>query len=96
MIGPEPHQPLGESDFGSERGLDANLGLFEIDRPPRIRDGLGGDLGRHLAHTLRGTLRHRGCVHHLLSFCVLFLLCDNRLGLPLRIGFVDCAEGFGT
>ena len=58
--------------------------------------GLPDGSGFEVSHTLRGALRHRGRVRHLLSFCVLFLLCDNRLGLPLRIGFVDCAEGFGT
>ena len=52
MIGPEPNQPLDKSDLGAERGLDANLRLFEIDRPSRIGDGFGGDLRRHLARAL--------------------------------------------
>ena len=36
MVGPEPDQPLGEADLGAERGLDAGLGLVEIDLLPRI------------------------------------------------------------
>jgi hypothetical protein len=39
MVGPEPHQPLDESDLGAERGLGANPRLFEIDLPSRIGDG---------------------------------------------------------
>ena len=49
MIGPEPDQPLGKSDFSGERRRGPNPHLFEIDRPPRIGHGLGGHLRRHLA-----------------------------------------------
>ncbi len=101
MVRPEPDQPLRQSDVGVERGLSAKLRLFQIDRPPRIGDGVSGGLCRHLVAALSDTLchrgrRHRGRVGHLLPFRVLFSLCDGRFGLPLRVGIGNSAERLGA
>ena len=96
MIGPEPDQPLDKTDLGAERGRDANPRLFEIDRPPRIGDGFGGYLCRHVARPLRGAFHHRGRFRHLLAFRVLFFLGDDRLGLPLRKRVGHRAIGLGA
>ena len=96
MIGPEPNKALAKSDLGAKRRRDANPRLFEINRPSRIGDSFSGDLRRHLARALRGTLRHGGRFGHLLSFRVLFFLRDDRLGLPLCIRIGHCAERLGA
>ncbi len=96
MIGPEPDQPLDKTDFGAERGRDANPRLFEIDPPPRIGDSFSGHLRRHLARALRGAFHHRGRFRHLKAFRVLLFLGDDRLRLPLRKRVGHRAIGLGA
>ncbi len=97
MIGPEPDQPLGESDLGAERRFDTGLHLVEIESSPRIRHDLRGGLLRYRAGVLRSRLRHGGRSRHLLFLRrVLLLLRDDRPRLPLRVGFVDDAVSLGA
>ena len=39
MVRPEPDQPLDEADLGRERGVDARLGLVEVELLRRDADG---------------------------------------------------------
>ncbi len=81
MVRPEPDQPLDEADLGGERGIDARLGLVEIEsaagcrtglRPRRRRRLLGGLRVRRLACCGRGAaalLRQRLAVAAARSAC---------------------------
>jgi len=65
MVGPEPDQPLGESDGRAKRSFHAQLRLVEIDLPAGVghRFGRGFECGIAFA-TLRACLRHRGRSAH--------------------------------
>ena len=97
MVRPEPHQPLGKPDVGGQRGFDARLGLVQVDRPAGVRNGIGGDLGRHLVGGLLGALDHgRPGRRDPLPFGLLLRARGHDpLGLPLGVGVGDDAEGLG-
>ena len=96
MIGPEPDQPLRQSDVCVESRFGAKLRFFKIDRPPWVRNGVGSGLFRHLLAALRCALDHGRLLGHLLSFRVLFSLGDDRSGLLLRIKIGNGAQSHGT
>ena len=78
MVRPEPRQSLDEAELGAERGLDARLGLVEIDLL-RNRDGLIARRGRsrHSRPNLGGGGIVAGCF-------LAGLLLRGALGLPCR------------
>ena len=110
MIGPEPHQPLGEADVGGERGFDAQLGFLQVDRTAGIGNGVGRLLGRHLGSILLLALCRRLPLGLRLSLSLVTRSSWHRshlllLGLLLRllgargspcIGIGHCAIGLRT
>ncbi|MGY4326312.1 hypothetical protein ACVWWG_000726 [Bradyrhizobium sp. LB7.2] len=103
MVGPEPHQPLGEADVGAERGFGPQLGFLQIHGTSGIGNGFGRLLGCHLPVlllTLRWPLRLRLLFRHdrrrsdlLLLRLLLGLLGARR---SPRIGVGHGAIGFRT
>src|SRR6202011_1106402 len=49
---PEPHQALDEAELGTERGVDADLGLLEIDLLQEVREHMEAGRGGRRRATL--------------------------------------------
>ena len=96
MVRPEPHQPLGKSDFGEQRGVEPRPDLFEKVLPFGSRSGVNLRRGGRL----RGLGHLAGLFAHALALLggeplgfLLGALRENILRLPRRACFEAGTRG---